>query len=159
MSESTESKNGPTASARASVETCIARLERQTQQTFPSSASAAAGARPISDNTINAALRGMGFAKGQMTCHGFRTMASTTLNELGVNSALIELQLAHTEGNKTRAAYNRSHRLPERRRMMQRFADHLDKLRASKQIKKAPRYGAVNPVHAAGRYCISAGPL
>ena len=87
--------------------------------------------KPISENTINAALRGLGYTKDQMTGHGFRTTASTLLHEQGFASDVIERQLAHTEGNKTKAAYNRAAHLPERRRMMQSWADHLDKLRAS----------------------------
>lgn len=85
--------------------------------------------RPISDNTLNAALRRLGFSKDEMTAHGFRATASTLLNEAGVAPDLIELQLAHAERNKVRAAYNRAQRLAERRQMMQRWADYLDELR------------------------------
>lgn len=85
--------------------------------------------RPLSDNTLNAALRRLGFSKDEMTTHGFRATASTMLNESGVSPDLIELQLAHAERNKVRAAYNRAQRLVERRQMMQRWADHLDELR------------------------------
>jgi integrase len=85
--------------------------------------------RPISDNTLNAALRRLGFSKDEMTTHGFRATASTMLNESGVAPDLIELQLAHAERNKVRAAYNRAQRLAERRQMMQRWADCLDELR------------------------------
>jgi len=85
--------------------------------------------RPISENTLNAALRRMGFSKDEMTAHGFRATASTLLNEAGVAPDLIELQLAHAERNKVRAAYNRAQRLAERRQMMQRWADYLDELR------------------------------
>jgi integrase len=87
--------------------------------------------KPISENTINAALRGLGYTGNQMTGHGFRTTASTLLHELGFATDVIERQLAHTESNKTKAAYNRAAHLPERKRMMQRWADHLDKLRAA----------------------------
>jgi len=93
--------------------------------------------KPISENTVNAALRGLGYTGEQMTGHGFRTTASTLLHELGFDSDVIERQLAHTEGNKTKAAYNRAEHLPERRRMMQEWADHLDKLR--KAARKAAR--------------------
>jgi integrase len=82
--------------------------------------------RPISDNSLNAALRRLGYAKEQMTTHGFRTTASTNLHEQGYESALIELQLAHADTNKIRSAYNRAKRLPERRKMMQDWADWLD---------------------------------
>lgn len=86
--------------------------------------------RPISENTINAALRRLGYSKEEQTGHGFRTIASTLLNEQGWHPDVIELQLAHAERNKVRAAYNRAQRLPERRRMMQAWADYLDGLKA-----------------------------
>jgi integrase len=85
--------------------------------------------RPMSNNTVNAALRRLGYSHDEMTGHGFRTLASTLLNEQGWNPDLIELQLAHAERNKVRAAYNRAQRLPERRKMMQAWADYLDRLR------------------------------
>lgn len=87
--------------------------------------------RPMSENAITAALRRMGYTGDQMTWHGFRTIASTLLNEQGWNPDLIELQLAHQERNAVRDAYNRAQRLPERRKMMQAWADYLDALRAS----------------------------
>lgn len=86
--------------------------------------------RPLSDNTLNAALRRLGFSKEEMTAHGFRATASTLLNERGIAPDLIELQLAHAERNKVRAAYNRAQRLADRRLMMQQWADYLDDLRA-----------------------------
>ena len=85
--------------------------------------------RPLSDNTLGAALRRIGYSSDEMTSHGFRTVASTLLNEQGWNPDLIELQLAHKERNKVRAAYNRAQRLAERRKMMQAWADYLDELR------------------------------
>ena len=91
--------------------------------------------RPLSENTLNAALRRIGYSQEEMTAHGFRTTASTLLNELGWNPDLIELQLAHKERNKVRAAYNRAQRLDDRRKMMQAWADHLDGLRAAGQIE------------------------
>jgi integrase len=87
--------------------------------------------RPISDNTLNAALRRLGFDGDEMVAHGFRSMASTCLNEQGWHPDLIELQLAHSERNEVRGAYNRAQRLTERRRMMQSWADYLDGLRAA----------------------------
>lgn len=90
------------------------------------------GVRPISDNTINAALRGLGYGKEEITAHGFRAMASTVLNELGSAPDIIELQLAHQERNKVRAAYNRAQRLAERRKTIQVWAGHLDALRDAK---------------------------
>jgi integrase len=85
--------------------------------------------RPMSEGTLNAALRRLGFSKDDMTGHGFRTMASTLLNEQGWHPDLIEPQLAHAERNKIRAAYNRAQRLPERRQMMQAWADYLEGLK------------------------------
>lgn len=90
------------------------------------------GHRPISANTINMALRSMGFASDEMTGHGFRAMASTLLNEHGFPPDVIELQLAHAERNEVRAAYNRAKRLQERRKMMQAWANYLDELRRGK---------------------------
>ena len=85
----------------------------------------------MSNNAVLGALRRLGYAKDEMTGHGFRSMASTLLNEQGWNPDLIELQLAHKERNKVRAAYNRAQRLAERRQMMQAWADYLDGLKAS----------------------------
>lgn len=90
--------------------------------------------RPMSNNTINAALRRLGYTSEEQTGHGFRSMASTLLNEQGFPGDVIELQLAHAERNKVRAAYNKAQRLPERRKMMQAWADYLDGLRAGGQI-------------------------
>ena len=84
--------------------------------------------RPMSNNTVNTALRRLGYTKDQMTGHGFRAMASTLLNEKGFPPDVIELQLAHSERNKVRAAYNHAQRLVERRQMMQAWADLLDSL-------------------------------
>lgn len=96
--------------------------------------------RPMSENTVNAALRRLGYTKDQMTGHGFRSMASTHLNEQGWNRDAIERQLAHAERDGVRAAYNFAEHLPERRRMMQAWADYLDGLKAGAKvtsIKKA----------------------
>jgi len=89
-------------------------------------------AKPMSENAITAALRRMGYTGDEMTWHGFRALASTCLNEQGWHPDLIELQLAHAERNKVRAAYNRAQRLADRRQMMQWWADYLDQLRAAK---------------------------
>jgi integrase len=86
--------------------------------------------RPMSENAINAALRGLGYTKQQMTGHGFRTVASTLLNEMNWDGDLVELQLSHAERDAVRAAYNRAQKLDERRRMMVAWADHLDALKA-----------------------------
>jgi integrase len=85
--------------------------------------------RPMSENTVLAALRRMGYAKEEMSGHGFRAMASTVLHELGWPSDIIERQLAHAERNSIKAAYNHAQHLPERRRMMQVWADYLDSLK------------------------------
>lgn len=86
--------------------------------------------RPMSENTIRGALLGLGYSSDVHTPHGFRTTASTLLNELGFNPELIEMQLAHEEQSETRAAYNRSQKLGERRAMMQAWADYMDGLRS-----------------------------
>lgn len=91
-------------------------------------------ARPMSENTVLAALRRMGYTKDEMTGHGFRSMASTLLNEQGWNRDAIERQLAHGERNAVRAAYNFAEHLPERRRMMQAWADYLDKIKAGAKV-------------------------
>lgn len=87
--------------------------------------------RPMSDNTINAALRSMGYSKEVMTAHGFRAMARTILDEvMGERVDLIEHQLAHQVKDVNGRAYNRTAHLPARREMMQRWASYLDSLKA-----------------------------
>jgi integrase len=88
----------------------------------------------MSENAVLAALRRMGYSGDQMTGHGFRSMASTILNEQGWNRDAIERQLAHAERDEIRAAYNYAQHLPERRKMMQAWADYLDELRTDGQI-------------------------
>lgn len=90
--------------------------------------------RAISDGTLNAALRRLGFTIEEMTAHGFRSMASTSLHEQGWASDVIERQLSHQERNSVKAAYNHAEHLPERRKMMQAWADHLDGLKAGERI-------------------------
>ena len=85
--------------------------------------------RPISDATMLNALRRMGYQKHEMSVHGFRSIASTLLNELGYNRDWIERQLAHGDRNEVRAAYNYAEYLPERRKMMQEWSDYLYELR------------------------------
>ena len=85
--------------------------------------------RPISDATMLNALRRMGYAKDEMCTHGFRSIASTLLNELGYNRDWIERQLAHGERDEVRAAYNYAEYLPERRKMMEEWADYLTELK------------------------------
>ncbi len=84
--------------------------------------------RPLSENALTAALRRMDYSREQQTAHGFRTIASTMLNELGFPADAIERQLAHGDRNGVRAAYNRAEHLAERRKMMQAWADHLESL-------------------------------
>ncbi len=83
----------------------------------------------MSENTINAGLRRIGYAQDEMTGHGFRSMASTLLNENGWNRDYVERQLAHAESSSVRAAYNYADYLPQRREMMQWWADYLDELK------------------------------
>ena len=85
--------------------------------------------RPMSENTVNAALRRLGYDGRTMVGHGFRSMASTLLNEQGWHRDAIERQLAHAERDQVRAAYNYAEHLPERRKMMQAWADYLDALK------------------------------
>lgn len=91
-------------------------------------------ARPMSENTVLAALRRLGYEKGEMTGHGFRSMASTILHEQGWASDIVERQLAHGDRDKIRASYNFAQHLPERRRMMQAWADYLDGLKDGGKI-------------------------
>lgn len=88
--------------------------------------------RPLSDATVLNAIRRMGYTKDEMSTHGFRSLASTLLNELGYNRDWIERQLAHGERNDVRAAYNYAEYLPQRTKMMQEWADYLDKLKTEK---------------------------
>jgi len=100
------------------------------------------GGKPMSENTINTALRRLGYAKDEHTGHGFRSMASTLLHETGWNHAVIERQLAHGERNKVSASYNFAEYLPERKTMMQAWADYLDKLKAGADVLPFQRVAA-----------------
>jgi integrase len=98
--------------------------------------------RPMSENTINAALRALGYSQEQMTAHGFRAMAATLLNEMGIwNPDAIEKQLAHLDTSQVRRAYTRGEYWEERIRMMQEWSDYLDRLRAGATILR-PLFGA-----------------
>jgi integrase len=100
---------------------------------FPS-ARTVSGSRPLSDNALVAALRSLGYTGDEMTAHGFRHTASTLLNESGLWSPdAIERQMAHADSNRVRAVYNAAEYMPERRRMMQWWADYLDGLREGTQ--------------------------
>ena len=93
------------------------------------------GERPMSENTINAALRGMGYSKEVHSAHGFRAMARTIMDEvLGERVDLIEHQLAHAVKDPNGRAYNRTAHLPARRKMMQKWADYLDNLRVGADV-------------------------
>ena len=93
------------------------------------------GERPMSENTINAALRGLGYSKEVHTAHGFRALARTIMDEvLGERVDLIEHQLAHTVKDPNGRAYNRTAHLPARRVMMQNWANYLDKLRLGADV-------------------------
>jgi integrase len=103
------------------------------QYVFPSSRG---DGRPMSDNTIRTALKSLGYDSDVMTAHGFRTTASTLLNEQGWSPDAIERQLAHAPRDQVRAAYNRAQYLDERRRMMQSWADYLDGLKSGALVIK-----------------------
>lgn len=108
---------------------------------FPSMRSRA---RPMSENTVNAGLRRLGYASDEMTAHGFRAMASTLLNESGKwNPDAIERALAHGDTDKVRAAYHRGAHWKERVEMAQWWSDHLDQLRKGANIVPFPDREAV----------------
>ena len=83
----------------------------------------------MSENTLNAALRRLGYDKETMTAHAFGSLASSIINEQHWHKDMIERQLAHGERDRIWAAYNHADYLPERRKMMQAWADYLDGLR------------------------------
>jgi integrase len=99
------------------------------------------GERCMSENTVRGALRRMGYSNDDMTAHGFRAMARTMIAEqLGVSAEVIEAQLAHAVGDALGRAYNRTQFLEQRRDMMSKWADYLDRLRTGAQvIPMAPR--------------------
>ena len=106
--------------------------------------------RPMSENAVNGGLRRLGYTGTEMTGHGFRSTASTLLNEQGWNRDAIERQLAHSERNSIRAAYNFAEHLPERRKMMQAWSDYLQKLAAagpSSPLAQTPRIDRPRNVH------------
>ena len=94
---------------------------------------------PMSENAVNMAIRRMGYSQEEMTAHGFRSMASTLLNESGHRHDVIETQLAHTSADKIRAIYNRAQYMDERRQLMQAWADTLDSLREA-AVQKAAQH-------------------
>lgn len=103
---------------------------------FPSSRTET---RPMSNGTVNAAMRSLGIESTTMCGHGFRAMARTILDEvLGVPAHIIEHQLAHAVKDTNGRAYNRTAHLPERRKMMQQWADYLDQIKAGGTVIKFP---------------------
>ena len=121
----------PLSSQAIAILEAIKPLTGTGQYVFPSSRG---DGRPMSDNTIRTALKSLGYDSDVMTAHGFRTTASTLLNEQGWSPDAIERQLAHTSNNKVRDAYNRAQYLDERRRMMQSWSDYLESLKNGAQI-------------------------
>ena len=121
----------PLSQQAVAILTELQALTGSRQYVFPG---ARTNGRPMSDNTINAALRRLGYSKEDMTGHGFRHMASTLLNEQGWNRDAIERQMAHAERNSIRATYNYAEYLPERTKMMQSWADYLDGLKAGAKV-------------------------
>ncbi|MCI1191600.1 integrase arm-type DNA-binding domain-containing protein [Calidifontimicrobium sp. SYSU G02091] len=98
--------------------------------------------RCMSENTVRAALRRMGYANDEMTAHGFRAMARTLIAErLGVPAEVIEAQLAHAVPDALGRAYNRTTFIEQRREMMQRWADYLDRLRDGGEVIEMPQRG------------------
>ncbi|WP_022662564.1 tyrosine-type recombinase/integrase [Paucidesulfovibrio longus] len=98
-------------------------------------------AQPMSNNALNAALRRMGFSKEEVCAHGFRATAATLLAEMGYPSHLVEIQLSHADRNKVRAAYNHAEYLPERRKMMIRWSDFLDRVQEGGKVVPLFRAG------------------
>ena len=91
----------------------------------------------MSKTTLNRALERMGYG-GKFSAHGFRATASTFLNETGFRPDVIERQLAHQERNAVRASYNQAEYLPERREMMQAWADMIDALESGENVVSGP---------------------
>lgn len=126
-----EAHTVPLASQAVAILRDLEPFTSRSRYVFPSLRSAAS---PMSENTINAALRRLGYDKDTMTGHGFRALASTRLNEMGWPPDVIERQLAHAERNKVRAAYNRAAYMAERTKMMQAWADYLEGLLAKPNV-------------------------
>ena len=93
--------------------------------------------KPLSENAFNSVLRNMGYSKDQATAHGFRSTASTILNERGFSGDVIEAALAHQDEDEIRRVYNRALYLPERKKLMQEWADLLDTFKKQKIVRRA----------------------
>ncbi len=101
------------------------------------------GERCMSENTVRGALRRMGYGNDDMTAHGFRAMARTMIAErLGIAPEVIEAQLAHAVGDALGRAYNRTQYLDQRREMIAKWADYLDKLRNGAEVLPFPNKAA-----------------
>ena len=121
----------PLSTQAVAILEAIKPLKGDGRYVFPSSRG---DGRPMSDNTIRTALKSLGYDSEVMTPHGFRSMASTLLNEQGWSPDAIERQLCHMPRDQVRAAYNRAQYLDERRRMMQSWGDYLDGLRVGGNV-------------------------
>jgi integrase len=93
--------------------------------------------KPLSENAFNSVLRNMGYSKDQATAHGFRSTASTILNERGFSGDVIEAALAHQDEDEMRRIYNRALYLPERKKLMQDWADLMDSFKKQKVVHRA----------------------
>ena len=103
--------------------------------------------KPMCENAVNGALRRMGYGPADMTAHGFRSTASSLLNESGKWSAdAIERALSHADGNQVRAAYHRGAHWPERVQMAQWWSDHLDVLKKGADVLTFPGTSPANSV-------------
>jgi integrase len=122
----------PLSTQAISILTELKPLTGDGKYVFPGARSAK---RPMSENTVNGSLRRLGYGSDEMTGHGFRSIASTLLNEQGWNRDAIERQLAHAERDSIRAAYNYAEHLPERKKMMQAWANYLDSLARSNVVE------------------------
>ena len=109
-------------------------LNEENELVFPSLRS---HKKPLSENAFNSVLRNMGYSKDQATAHGFRSTASTILNERGFNADVIEAALAHQDDDEVRRIYNRALYLPERKKLMQEWADLMDSFKKQKVVRWA----------------------
>lgn len=109
-------------------------LNEQHELVFPSLRS---HKKPLSENAFTSVIRNMGYTKDQATAHGFRSTASTILNERGFNADVIEAALAHQDEDEMRRIYNRALYLPERKKLMQYWADLLDSFKKQKLVRRA----------------------
>jgi integrase len=109
-------------------------LNEENELVFPSLRS---HKKPLSENAFNSVLRNMGYSKDQATAHGFRSTASTILNERGFDADVIEAALAHQDDDEMRRIYNRALYLPERKKLLQDWADLMDSFKKPKMVRRA----------------------